>query len=564
MTLNASSTIGDINREFEEREAQNKANSLGLEYVDIAAFPLNPDVLRLIDEEQALKAELLPFYKKAKHLKLAVIDPNKGETKALIKDLEKQHYTTETLICSRSGFVQVTPWYQSNLIKRKTIELRNAFNESDKATFESAFLGFGNLAEQLYHMTSPEALNEIEIAALKVRASDIHLQPLSNKVVLRFRLDGVLYDICDIEMETAKKLINHIKYQGGMKSNVSHVPQDGHLSFTVNERSVDLRVSTIPTEFVESVVMRVLDSRKGIKTFTELGFDALVEDKITRALRQRSGMILVTGPTGSGKTTTLYSMLAELNTSERKLVTLEDPIEYHLDNVTQSQVASNSDYNFANGLKAILRHDPDVVLIGEIREMNTAKLTAEAALTGHVVFSSLHTNSSVGAITRLRNLGMESFNIASALNTVLAQRLVRKICPHCSTEVREEVYGFARFKVALERVRSIYPQLKAKLDTEWLPIKNSEDKARHDFLTAHKGAGCEKCSHTGFLGQTVITEVLQMDDALRDLISQEARELEISAAVRSQDPRFLSLYEDGVRKVLKGETTLDEVLRVVG
>jgi general secretion pathway protein E len=317
-------------------------------------------------------------------------------------------------------------------------------------------------------------------------------------------------------------------------------------------------VSTLPTEGLESVVMRVLDSRKGLKSFTELGFDQFTVDLITRALKRKSGMLLVTGPTGSGKTTTLYAMLKELNSSEKKLVSLEDPVEYHLEGVTQSPVDENSDYSFSNGLKALLRHDPDVILIGEIREATTAKLASEAALTGHVVLSSLHTNSALGAISRLRNLGLESFNIASAINAVFAQRLVRKVCSHCVKKSWVDLSDHKRVSVLLKTLEAKYPNLKTSGKT-----KGQHEGQTGIFLEVPEPSGCEKCSHTGYSGQTAICEALWFTDQLRDAIAKEMGEQGLKELATVQNDST-SLFGDGLKKVILGETTLDEVYRVAG
>ena len=550
--------VQDINREFEEREAKSLAEKLHLPYVDLARFPINPEVLQLLSETKAREAKAVPFFHNGFKIKLAAVDPKERAVQRIIHHWENQGYEVEVFVSSWHGFKEILRHYKSKLINRKKIKLRTHFEEDETQTLENQFLKFGDLEEQLKTLQPQEALNEIEIAALQVKASDIHIQPYEDKGVLRFRINGILHDICTLEFEKAKKLVAHIKYVSGMKSNISHIPQDGHISFRANNRDIDLRVSTLPTEFFESVVMRVLDSRKGIKSFSELGFSAVMQERIFEALRHKNGMILVTGPTGSGKTTTLYSMLAELNDSEKKLVTLEDPIEYHLDNVTQSQVDENSDYNFSNGLKAILRHDPDIILIGEIREFSTAKLASEAALTGHIVLSSLHTNSALGAITRLNNLGLEYFNIAASINAIFAQRLVRKICPDCQENISLDLEKYPEVKKSLSRVFQVYPELLERLKKENRYFDDTKS------VVVFKPKGCERCSHTGFIDQTVICEVVNFDDEMKLRVSEGHTEIELFSFVRTHQRYYLTLFEDGLRKMLLGETTLDEVYRVAG
>ena len=547
--------IDQINQSFETRDGEARAQAAGMSFVDLLHFPLNPDVLKLVSSEMSERAQAIPFYKNGKAVKLAVVDPKNDNIAVILHDLEKDHYQVELVLCSQSGFAKVFKNYASELVHHKQIELRHEFAEEAGLSFSDRFKGFETLMETLKLVPVSQALNEIEIAAMQSHASDIHLQPYEDHGDLRFRIDGILHTVGSIETEKAQKIVGQIKYEGGMKSNITDVPQDGHITFVANERKVDLRVSSLPTEFGESIVMRVLDSGRGIKSFTELGFDVQKEQKILNVLRRKSGMVLVTGPTGSGKTTTLYAMLKELNSSEKKLVTLEDPIEYHLDDITQSQVSSRGDYTFSNGLKALLRHDPDVMLIGEIRDLTTAKLAAEASLTGHVVLSSLHTNSAIGAITRLRNLGLESFNVASSVNAVFAQRLVRQVCPHCASKKLVNLEQDKILNAALERVQGAYPEIQSQL-------KFTEDK-KLEIIEASE-TGCDHCANTGFMGQTVIAEVVVFDKALQAQLALDAPEIELDKTVRESDPTFLTLFEDGIRKVILGETTLKEVYRVAG
>ncbi len=548
-----------VNREFKEREAKQLSQKWNLPYIDLINFPLNPEVLSLLPVEEARKAGMIPFFKSGFKLRLAVFDYENKYIQSFLNIWKKQGYVPEVYICSRDGFELIFKNYRSNLINKKTVEKKEVFEENKSQNFESEEDNLKLLGEKLQDLRSGEALNEIEIQAIKLKCSDIHLQPYENKAVLRFRINGILHDICEIPRERAERIVTRIKYNAGMKSNIYNIPQDGHLSFKANDRDIDLRVSTLPTEYFESVVMRVLDSSKGILSFEALGFQKDVITIMEKNLKRKNGMILVTGPTGSGKTTTLYSMLDQLNTEDKKLVTLEDPIEYHIENITQSQVNENSDYNFATGLKALLRHDPDVVLIGEIRELSTAKLATEASLTGHIVLSSLHTNSAVGAITRLKNLGLEDFNIASSVNIVLAQRLVRKVCHNCydvgktselGQEENEKITGIIK-KLILKFPEILEQNLELK-NIESAPLKRKSPK------------GCTVCSHTGYTGQTVVSEVIDFTDALRESISQEKTEHQLLQEIQENQTHFLTLFEDGIRKVIIGETTLDEIYRVVG
>jgi len=364
MTSVQNSQAEDINRQFEEREAQQKAQTLDLPYIDLTNFPMNTDVLKTISPDDVLKTKVFPFDRSGKKLRIAIVDPTNAETKKQIEQLSEK-LQVEKYLCSLSSFEFARSFYKSEFLNKRVVQTRHSFHEQ-KRTLESQFSQFPELEKKLPDMPAETALNEIEIAAIKNRATDIHLQPHEKGATCRFRVDGILYDILELDKKTSQNIIARIKYESGMKLNISDIPQDGHIAFLVNERKMDFRVSAIPTEFCKSVVMRVLDSSRGIQDFAELGFSQRNREKIEQNFQKKGGITLVTGPTGSGKTTTLYSMLKELNSPEKKCVTLEDPIEYHLMGVSQSPVNRNDKYNFSNGLRAILRQDPDVILVGEI------------------------------------------------------------------------------------------------------------------------------------------------------------------------------------------------------
>ncbi len=529
----------NINREFEERETQERAQELDLSYIDLENFPINTDVLKIMLPDEVLKTKIIPFDQIGKKLRIALVDSQNLETKKqIVKLVEK--YQVEKYLCSNSSFEFARSFYKSDFLNKRVVKTSHKFREQ-KRTLEAQFLEFPELEKKLVNLPAETALNEIEIVAIKNRATDIHIQPHEKGATCRFRIDGILYDILEINEKTTKDIIARIKFESGMKLNISDIPQDGHITFTVNGRKIDFRVSLLPTEFYESVVMRILDSSRGIQDFAELGFSEKNRLKIERNFQKKGGITLVTGPTGSGKTTTLYSMLKELNSSEKKCVTLEDPIEYHLRGVSQSPVNQNDKYNFSNGLRAVLRQDPDVILVGEIRDKETAKLSIEASLTGHTVLSSLHTNSAVGAITRLRNLGLENYNLSSALNAIFAQRLVRKICPHCAKNKKLEKTDF--LTSIINRLQAVLPDLEIPKE-----IKEAE--------------GCEMCSHSGYIGQSAVCEGFIIDEKIRLLILEGTSE-DIIKKYLQENTDFLRMVEDGILKVLKGETSLEEVYRVI-
>ncbi len=537
-----SEPISQLARENQERAAKERAGAAGLSYVNIAKYPLSTDAMKFSTKAEALEGRFFPFDKNGKTLRVAVVEPATDLLGRLTEKYKAQRFEPDFFVCSQTGFEEAIQTYDKPIFQKKTIEVSQTYDEGQVADLS----GFQKLEGQVFTLSAAEFLRQVELGAVAARASDIHFQPTHEGLELRLRIDGVLQPAMTIPEEPSEALITRIKYEAGMRANVSDMPQDGAISFMANGRLIDLRVSTLPTPARESVVMRILDSRRGIKTFSELGFAKFTEEKMLAALHKKNGLVLVTGPTGSGKTTTLYSMLKELNDPKRKLVTLEDPIEYHLPGVSQSQVNEQREYNFRSGFKSLLRHDPDVILVGEIREFATARFVFEAALTGHMVLSSLHTNSSVGAISRLRNMGMEDYNIAPSVNAVFAQQLVRKVCPHCHKQEKIQKFTEADPNVlsTISRLKKIFPEMKVP-DT--FPVS----------------VGCEKCAQTGYLGLTAICETFFVTDEIREMILHGDSEGQIRNYLLEKTD-FVSLAENGLMKVLNGETTLEEIQRVVG
>jgi len=374
-------------------------------------------------------------------------------------------------------------------------------------------------------------INALFTEAIKENASDIHIEPYENRLVVRFRVDGVLREVLHPPRVVAPFLVSRIKVMAHLDIAEKRLPQDGRISLKVGSRPVDIRVSTLPSSYGERVVLRLLDKQAGRLDLTHLGMDESTLHRLDPDIILRPhGIFLVTGPTGSGKTTTLYAVLSRLNDKTRNIVTVEDPIEYNLDGIGQTQVNPKVDLSFARGLRAILRQDPDVVMIGEIRDLETAQIAVQASLTGHLVLSTLHTNTAIGSITRLRDMGVEPFLLSSSLIGVLAQRLVRLLCPHCK---REYTAG--------------------EKEKELLGITDTAP------VTLYAAEGCKECHFQGYVGRTGIYELIAVDEALRGLIHSGASEQEMLRHIRHDTP---SLREDGIKRVLKGDTSLDEVLRV--
>ncbi len=536
-------TLEKINRGFKERATIEKAKELKMQYINIGVTPINPDLLKLIPPETAKSALIMPFFKIGKKVRVAVADPQNAETKAVLQDLINKGYELNINLASDAGILEATRLYESEQYKPKKV-LETRLSEEKIKAYEQEIQQLSQLKEKLPTLSSEESVYLISVGALKTGASDMHFEPEEKTVRVRFRIDGVLHTIFEMDIPTYKNIVNQIKYQCKMKLNINNEPQDGRYSFTVNDRKVDVRVSDLPTEYGETFVCRLLDSGRKLVSFEEMGFWGENLQHVEHLTHISHGMILITGPTGSGKTTTLYTMLDKYNKPESKVITLEDPIEYHLKGISQSQINEKRGYDFAGGLRAILRQDPDVVMIGEIRDLETAETAAQAALTGHVLLSTLHTNSAIESIPRLINIGLPPFMVAPALNSIIAQRLVRRICPACQKMEKVPKAELDELNKTIEIIMKIRPSVQGLSVPAELP----------------KAPGCDVCSHTGYKGRMSVVEMVNVDFEMRDLILNKASSTKMIEAARRKG--MLTMREDGVLKVLKGITTLEEVHRV--
>lgn len=429
------------------------------------------------------------------------------------------------------------------------------FNNLLQSTYEQSGNGsmqaMGDLGEELdlndvaQQLAEPEDLmesqddapiirliNALLTEAVREGASDIHIESFENAMVVRFRIDGVLREVLKPQRALAPLLVSRIKVMARLDIAEKRLPQDGRISLKVAGRAVDVRVSTLPAGHGERVVLRLLDKQAGRLDLGQLGMDPKTLQVIDGLIHRPHGIILVTGPTGSGKTTTLYAALSRLNDSERNILTVEDPIEYYLDGIGQTQVNSKVNMSFARGLRAILRQDPDVVMVGEIRDLETVEIAVQASLTGHLVLSTLHTNTAVGAVTRLRDMGVEPFLLSSSVIGILAQRLVRQLCPECRQSYQANEHDCERLGIPADQSPILY----------------------------RAGEGCSHCNQLGYRGRTGIYELIAVDDTLRGMIHDGAGEHEMEKYARQFSP---SIRSDGFRRVLNGETSLEEVLRVV-
>ncbi len=414
--------------------------------------------------------------------------------------------------------------------------------DDEKGDEDDLAAGFGDVSEDdiehLKDMASEapviRLVNLIIQRAVESRASDIHIEPFEDELKVRYRIDGVLQEVDSPPPRSTAAVISRVKIMAKLNIAERRLPQDGRIPLRVQGKELDLRVSTVPTMFGESVVMRLLDKESVRFDFDALGFDGSPRERVGEILDMPHGIILVTGPTGSGKSTTLYTALSRLNTQERKIITVEDPVEYQLPGINQIQVKPQIGMTFAGALRSIVRQDPDIIMVGEMRDLETARIAVQSALTGHLVLSTLHTNDAASGVTRLLDMGVDDYLLTSTINGILAQRLVRRLCPHC----RERYEPLP--EIALKFVR----------------VRDPDD----DDIQLHRPVGCDKCNETGYLGRMVITEVLLMSDGIRQAVLSHATATEIQRQAVAEG--MLTMYDDGLRKALDGRTTVEEVMRV--
>ncbi|MBC7503805.1 type II/IV secretion system protein [Candidatus Gracilibacteria bacterium] len=417
----------------------------------------------------------------------------------------------------------------------------------EKSKKSDGHIRFETLATEIHSMLSRQdsdaTLTLITKGALGFGSSDIHYDTAESDVQIRLRIDGELVTIATLTRPEYKLLLERLKYKSDLKLNLTDIPQDGKYRIKTDDERIDVRVATLPVRYGENVVCRILDSTKAIPSVNDLGFMWTSKRQIDRSLKKKNGTILVTGPTGSGKTTTLYSMLSSLNTETRKIITLEDPIEYELAGIVQSEVDDKKNYTYSTGLKALMRQDPDIIMIGEIRDLESATISMQAAMTGHLVLSTLHTKSAGETIERLMNMGVPNYIIASGLDVIIAQRLVRRLCPHCISSYEADPSQIDIIKYMLK-----------DLGIEKLASKK-------DGFKLWKSAGCNECGMTGYKGRIGIYEVMNFSDDIRMLIRNGSSPREIITAARKGD--LMLMREDGILKAMQGKTSLDELFKVI-
>lgn len=539
-------TLRQLYQKSEEERAMRLAQKMKLPYVDLNIIPIDAETVNSIPEEKAVAANAAVIYRVGKKYQIAVSDPENFETKKLLEELrDKEGIVYNLVIVSPDGLKRAWNSYKFKSFTENFEEKGVSLKTEDLTDFEKGITGLIDLKKRILEINTTEIFNIIVAGAVKTHASDIHIEPDNDYIRLRYRIDGVLQDIVKFPRNVHKTIISRIKMLAKMKLNINDVPQDGNFNVSLENSALNIRVSILPTSHGESVVMRVLEETAVGLKLDQIGFNQYYMEKIQEEIIKPTGMILTTGPTGSGKTTTLYSFIRQINQPSIKIITLENPVEYRIEGVTQTPVDHNEEFTFANGIKAVVRQDPDVIMVGEIRDKETAETAIQAALTGHMVFSTLHTNNAAGAIPRLLHLGVNPALIAPALNAVIAQRLVRKLCEHCKEE-------YVPAQETLDKIRSIVATMP----------KNSSMKFPEKTEKLYRSHGCSKCNFIGYTGRIGIYEIFTMTPNIEKIILANVSTADMLAAAKKDG--MLTMEEDGILKALEGVTSLEEVRRVTG
>jgi len=505
---------------------------------------ISQETLSVIPRESAEYYKMVPLRirKEERVLEVGMVYPENALAQEALKFLARQQkLRPEIFLITLTDFKKVLEKYRAP--KR---EMEKALEKLEK---EIKIAPEKRIEKREFERMAEEApiikiVAVILRQAVEGRASDIHIEPTRENLKVRYRLDGVLHSSLLLPLKIHPAIVSRIKILSGLKIDETRIPQDGRFSTNIGEKRIDFRVSTFPTTLGEKVAIRVLDPEEGLKSLDELGLRDQNLKWIKEAIKKPYGMILATGPTGCGKTTTLYALLRILNREEVNIVTLEDPVEYFIPGVNQSQVKPEINYTFARGLRQILRQDPDIIMVGEIRDAETVALAIHAALTGHLVLSTLHTTNALAVIPRLIDMGVEPFLIPPTLSLAISQRLVRELCPFCKKKIKATS---EEKKYILEKIKNLPQNLKNKLKIE-------------SPLYIFKPKGCKKCNFKGYSGRTGVFEIIKMTDKLAEIITQHPAEREIFKEARRQG--MISMEEDGILKVLEGQTTLEEVMRV--
>lgn len=554
-----SDLLGMVHQKEEEDYIKTVSDKYTLPYIDLKGIAPEPDALKQIKEEDAKNGELAAFKQIGNKLYVAMFNPENPFANEILKNLEGHGFVLIKFVASHASLKHVWGRYidiieviesQAGMLDLNSEVLKELLSHIE--TLDDLRNTLISVANESKNFRISRIIELVIAGALHFKVSDIHIEPEKEKVRFRYRIDGELTDICYVDFPTMRLINSRFKLLSGIKLSITKNAQDGRFSISDNGVEIEVRVSIIPGNYGESYVMRLLDPRNIMANIESLGMSANLYELVQKSIDKPNGIILTTGPTGSGKTTTLYAFVNKLYSPEIKIITIEDPVEYHLQGITQTQVEEEKGYTFLAGLRAAMRQDPDIIMVGEIRDQDTAKVAINAALTGHLVFSTLHTNNAAGTIPRLLELGANSGILASALSLSLAQRLVRKLCPNCKQEID-----------ATEK------QIKQITNILGVMISNQKEGELGGIIPANQykifkanDAGCTKCNG-GYKGRMGIFEAIIMDNDIADLLSsglilneRKIKEL----AIKQKIP---TLREDGIIKILKGETSYEEVSSVV-
>lgn len=546
-TIGIEQFILDNNILEEESFTKIQAEYWQLPYKDLSGEKIDYDFLYIIPQEVAENYRIICFYKSGNEISVGITDPNNFKAIEAVDFLAKENnFTIKYFLISQGSFKIAIKQYKT--LKKEVNKLLDIAQEEHASEEKKRQEEAPEIEEVIKGAPVSKMVSVILRHAVEGGASDIHIEPSGDKTRVRYRIDGMLGTSLILPSYIHATVVARIKILSNLKIDESRIPQDGRMRLIIDNKTVDFRVSTIPLTGKEKVVMRILDTRGKTLTLEQLGFNERQIKIITKNIEKPNGMALVTGPTGSGKSTTLYSVLHILNKESVNIITLEDPVEYTMEGINQSQVNPAIHYTFATGLRAILRQDPDVIMVGEIRDNETAELAIHAALTGHTVLSTLHTNDSIGTIPRLLDMKVEPFLLSSTLNVLLAQRLVRKICPFCKEE--------------MSIPDNLEQEIRARLKNVPLnDLPKGLDLKSDKKLVFYKGKGCSKCGNSGYKGRSVMAEVLDITEELQILISEGFKDISrINKLLQEQN--MVLMKDDGIIKALEGKTTLEEVLRV--
>ncbi len=527
-------------------ETQKKAQRIGIPYVDLAGREIPIGVLAAVPEEAAKFYQIIPFEKTENKLRVGLVNPDDLQAREALRFITlRSGLTPEVFIITQVDFVNCLKQYKN--LKAEVSKALTQFKEEDlegKAAKKNKEAK-GVVEKSLVEAPISKIVDVVMRYAYEGRASDVHIEPLEKEVRVRFRVDGILHASLFLPKNVHSAVAARIKILSNMKIDETRVPQDGRFQIRVGDAKIDLRVSVLPTMQGEKVVMRLLDPSAAMLGYKELGLVSRNLETLKKGISQPFGMILVTGPTGSGKSTTLNAVLREMNQEGVNIISLEDPVEYYIEGVNQSQVRPEIHYTFASGLRSILRQDPDVIMVGEIRDSETAGLAVHAALTGHILLSTLHTNDAIGVIPRLVDMGVEPFLIPASLNLAIAQRLVRRLCPECKIEVEPS-----------QKVLEMIEKELLRVPAEVLKDLNIEKPFR-----LCQSRGCKHCNQKGTKGRIAIFESLSMTKELEKVVLDNLSEGEIIKEANRQE--MITMKQDGLLKVLQGIISLEEVLRAV-